>query len=280
MNSTKSILTGLAQSLEPVSGSGSLHEAEIVLEHVLDCSRSELYTALASFEMPDEMLLTIDCLVQRRLVGEPLAYVLGSVFFYSKEILVTKDVLIPRPETEILVDCILKQERKQDSRFADVCTGSGAIAAVLLKERPFWNAVATDISPAALAVARRNAPDRAGFVCSDMMNAFKSNVRAFDFLVSNPPYVSQEEIDGLDISVKEFEPLGALCGGRDGLDFYNVLAMEARSVLEPGGRIYCEIGCSQESAVRKIFSSKGWNNLRVQNDLANRPRVVTASFVP
>jgi release factor glutamine methyltransferase len=233
-----------------------------------------LYTSPSFAEISDEMLPSIEGIVNRRLADEPLAYILGSVYFYSTDIAVTRDVLIPRPETEVLVETVLNCEQNVKLLFADIGTGSGAIAAVLLKERPLWHALATDISRPALGVALRNVPGRARLVCCDMLTALKNTTRPFDFMVCNPPYVSQAEMAGLDKSVLSFEPHGSLYGGSDGLDFYRTLANDAKSVLKPGGRLYCEIGCDQSAAVRKIFLSGRWKSVKVLPDLANRPRVV------
>ena len=276
MSLIKSTLVHIQKTLHKVSGSCCLYEAETILQHVLDCSRSELYVTLASSEITDHTLSTIDGIVRRRLADEPLAYILGSVYFYSKEIFVTRDVLIPRPETEVLVDCVLKQEQQGSAEFADVGTGSGAIAAILLAQRLSWNAVATDISRAALSVARQNSPDRTHCICCDMLTAFKTTAGRFDFLVCNPPYISKQEMTGLDKSVIRFEPRAALYGGTDGMDFYRLLASGAKKILKPGGRLYCEIGCDQGVSVREIFSSEKWDEISIIKDLTGRPRVVTA----
>jgi release factor glutamine methyltransferase len=276
MSSINNILTRIEQSLLPISGSCSLYEAETILKHVFQCSRSELYATLSASEMPAVKLSIIDGIIQRRLADEPLAYILGSIYFYSKEIFVTKDVLIPRPETEVLVETVLNREQNRNLFFSDIGTGSGAIAGILLAQRQSWKAVATDISRVALSVARRNSPDRTHFICCDMFTSFKAKTNSFDFLVCNPPYISRQEIVGLDKSVFLFEPHSALDGGTDGMDFYRVLATEAHKFLKPGGRIYCEIGCDQGAAVREIFSSEKWKSVTIRNDLTGRPRVVMA----
>jgi release factor glutamine methyltransferase len=274
MPSIQNTLAHIQKALQKVSGPCSLHEAETILQFVLNCSRSELYASPAFSEIPDEILLSIEGIVNRRLADEPLAYILGSVYFYSTEIAVTRDVLIPRPETEVLVETVLKLEQTANLFFADIGTGSGAIVAVLLKERPLWHAIAADISRPALGVALRNVPGRARLVCCDMLTALKNTTHPFDFMVSNPPYVSKVEMAGLDKSVLSFEPHGSLYGGNDGLDLYRTLAHDATSVLKPGGRLYCEIGCDQSAAVREIFLSERWKSVKVLPDLANRPRVV------
>jgi release factor glutamine methyltransferase len=276
MPSIKNTLAHIQKALQKVSGQCSLYEAEIILQQLLGCSRSELYASPRFAEIPDEMLLSIGEIINRRLSDEPLAYIIGSVYFHSTEISVTRDVLIPRPETEVLVETVLKQEQNRNLFFADIGTGSGAIAAVLLQKRQSWNAVATDISRQALAVAVRNVHDRAMLVCCDMFDALKFAAHRFDFIVCNPPYVSAKEMESLDKSVVSFEPHGALSDGNDGLDFYRVLARDAKKVLKDGGRMYCEIGCDQSKAVCEIFLSEKWDTVSIKNDLTGRPRVFTA----
>jgi release factor glutamine methyltransferase len=222
------------------------------------------------------MLLSVEGIIAKRLADDPLPYILGSVYFFSKDILLTRDVLIPRTETEVLVETVLKREHSEELSFADIGTGSGAIAAILLKERPQWYGLATDISRKALAVARQNVSGHISFACVDMFGAFKPGSERFDFIVSNPPYVSEAEMAHLDNSVIQFEPHSALYGGIDGMDFYRILAADAGNVLKPGGRMYCEIGCDQGAKVSDIFEFQGWSSVEVRNDLAGRPRVVTA----
>jgi release factor glutamine methyltransferase len=276
MSPLKTILITLEESLKPISGSSSLHEAEIIMQHLMHCSRSQLYSTLAFSEIDIEKRSAIDGIIKRRGTDEPLAYILGTKYFFSKEIFVDRDVLIPRPETEVLVEVVLKNETADFCVFADIGTGSGAIAAVLLATRSSWTAVATDLSRAALRVARRNAPQRIRFVCCDMLTAFGTRGTMFDFIVCNPPYISAAEMQTLDKSVVGFEPHTALCGGVDGLDFYKILSRDLKKILKPGGRMYCEIGCDQGAAVCEIFSSENWDAVTVRNDLAGRPRVVSA----
>jgi release factor glutamine methyltransferase len=276
MSPLKTILINLEESLKPISGSCSLHEAEIILQHVLQCTRSDLYINPAFLSILENKKNEIDAIVTRRRTDEPLAYILGTKHFFSKEIFVDRNVLIPRPETEVLVEVVLKNETADFCVFADIGTGSGAIAAVLLAARSSWIAVATDLSRAALRVARRNAPQRIRFVCCDMLTAFGTRGARFDFIVCNPPYISAAEMQELDKSVRDFEPRTALCGGADGLNFYKTLSTDLKKVLRPGGRMYCEIGFDQGDAVRELFPSENWSAVTVSKDLAGRPRVVSA----
>jgi release factor glutamine methyltransferase len=269
-----SVIRRLAGELSPVSRELSRSEAERIVEHVLQCSRSELY-GNARKQVTPEQHRRIRSIARHRLSGTPLAYALGSAYFYNGEISVTPEVLIPRPETEVLIEVVLTRERESECLFLDMGCGSGNITAALLCERRDWRAVASDISIEALGVAALNCADRVCMVCADRLSALKAS-NAFDFVVSNPPYVSEAEMDTLESSVADFEPRQALWGGVDGLDFYRCLAGNAARVLKPNGRLYCEIGATQDDAVRRILGHGGWSDILVHNDLANRPRVVTA----
>jgi release factor glutamine methyltransferase len=146
---------------------------------------------------------------------------------------------------------------------------------VLAAERKRWKAVAADISPAALAVARENCPAAIALLRADRFSAFKKPA-AFDFIVTNPPYIPSAVCAGLPRSVRCFEPVGALDGGADGLDFYRYLAAAAPPLLGTGGRIYCEIGFDQGASAPRLFAGRGWRDVSVTNDLGGRPRVVRA----
>jgi release factor glutamine methyltransferase len=215
--------------------------------------------------------------ISRRLTREPLPYILGSAFFHSKEFLVSNAVLIPRPDTEVLVEEVLEIEPEGPLFFLDVGTGSGAISESLARQRPQWKGVGLDISVMALKIARTNCSVQIGLVCGDLFSALKTG-RHFDFIVCNPPYISEKEMAELDPSVRNFEPMSALFGGTDGLDFYRALAEKSEALLKKKGRIYCEIGYAQGEAVRKIFFDQGWKNILQFPDLAGRPRVIIAQL--
>jgi release factor glutamine methyltransferase len=283
---TADLLTNLRSArdrLTPVAGNLALAEAELILQHVLNCARSDLYLSPAR-KTSEREDARIEDFIRRRLTGEPLPYVLGVAYFHSLGIVVTPEVLIPRPETEILVETILEHEHAEQCRFADMCTGSGAISAALSCNRPQWHGIATDCSITALRIAKKNCPKaRVNMLCCDMFSAVKnlSGFRtppAFDFIVCNPPYVSAEEMVHLDESVRLFEPPVALAGGIDGLDFYKVLAAFGKNVLKAGGRLYCEIGATQEEKVCALFADNGWSTIKCFPDLTNRARVVMASL--
>lgn len=266
----------IQKKLQPVSGEFALPEAERILTFLLNCSRSELYLAQGK-KLPVETAKKIHAVIKRRIKDEPLAYILGGTYFYNREFTVTPDVLIPRPDTEILIEEVLANEPPAARRFLDFGTGSGCIAAVLTEKNSCWKAVATDSSFPALKIARRNCPKDIPFLCCDRLSAIKNNRRQrFDFIVSNPPYIRSSVVPALDKSVRGFEPLQALDGGPDGLDFFRYLAKTAPPLLAECGRIYCEIGYDQGDDVPEIFSLYGWKSISLTNDLGKKQRVLRA----
>ncbi|MBN1761017.1 MAG: peptide chain release factor N(5)-glutamine methyltransferase [Chitinispirillaceae bacterium] len=268
------IVRRTAARLHDTYGELKVPYAERLLEHVLQCTRSELY--LRRKHLPDEdRLREIDRIVERCRAREPLDYILGTSFFYTREFEVSPAVLLPRPDTEVLVEQVLAGEEEEQLLFADIGTGSGIIVAVLTEERIRWRGVGIDCSEAALKVARRNVrSERVGLLCADIFSALKKGL-LFDFIVSNPPYIPTITMKTLDRSVRDFEPCGALDGGSDGLDFYRWIANDAPSYLKPGGRVYCEIGFDQEFVIRDIFSVAPWNKFHCTCDLAGHPRVIS-----
>ncbi|MCL5884815.1 MAG: peptide chain release factor N(5)-glutamine methyltransferase [Deltaproteobacteria bacterium] len=217
--------------------------------------------------------------MERLAAGEPLQYVLGAWDFFGREFLLSRETLIPRPETEGLVEAVLDSLRRtgrKDPLALDVGTGCGAIAVTLAAEMPFLRAVAVDLSAGALRVARGNArrlgvADRVFFACGDGYCALKSGGR-FDVVVSNPPYVSEGEWPFLPADVRDFEPAGALLAGPDGLSVLRRLVGEAAGYLRPDGDLWCEIGASQGEAVRRL-PSPGLRFAGILPDLSGRDRV-------
>jgi release factor glutamine methyltransferase len=265
-------LNFIKSELLPVSGELAQSEAELILEHVFNCSRSDLYLSKKN-TVTDDIQKKINAIVSRCKHHEPLPYIFNKAYFHSMEFYVDPSVLIPRPDTEILVETILENEKNKDCFFLDIGTGSGAIAAILLKKNRFWKGIGSDISNKALHIAKKNCLQNIYFINSDMLSAFKP-LHGFDFIVSNPPYISSAEMNDLDLSVKNFEPEIALYGGKDGLDFYRSLSDNAGHFLKPHGRLYCEIGFAQEKQVTEIFKLTGLENMEILPDLAGRPRVV------
>lgn len=221
-----------------------------------------------------EVMTRFDHLIARRSRFEPVSHLIGSRAFYGRDFEVTKDVLDPRPETETLIDVAL---RDPFARVLDLGTGSGCILVTLLAENPQAVGVGADVSPKALAVALRNAQrhhvdDRATFVQSDWMAGIR---RPFDLIVANPPYIAADEMAGLSRDVREWEPRLALTDEADGLSAYRTIIAQAQDVLEPQGRLICEIGSTQGQAVAELMRQGGLTHVFVIPDLDGRDRVVT-----
>jgi release factor glutamine methyltransferase len=269
--------------------------AELLLLHVAARDRTWLYAH------PEEILSADTttqyfALIQRRANGEPTQHLTGKQEFWGLEFEVTPDVLIPRPETEHLIEVALDRLALRELRagrpprltgngitLVDVGTGSGCIAIALAKELPDATVYATDISPAALNVARRNAArlgfaDRIRFLESNLFAAF-TPVR-FDLIVSNPPYVGRRAAEMLAREVREHEPEVALYGGEEGYEFYAELVAQSHEFLKPGGLLVLELGHDSLPEVQPLLESRHWTNLGVTNDLAGIPRVLAAERLP
>jgi release factor glutamine methyltransferase len=224
-------------------------------------------------------------LVERRATGEPLQYITGRQEFFGLSFEVTPDVLIPRPETELLVETAIellggtKETAAQPPRLCDVGTGSGCIVVTILHELREARGVGLDISAAALRVAARNAVrqgvrERLHLVASDCFAALDEARARFDMIVSNPPYVAESAIEGLQREVRSFEPRIALTPGGDGLRIIRQLLAEAPPLLVPGGRLLLEIGFDQHAAVRELIDRRVWRLLDIHKDLQGIPRIV------
>ena len=242
-------------------------------------NRAWLLTHLDSQIAPDDAA-GFHAQVKRRLAGEPIQYIAGEAEFYGLPFFVTCDVLIPRPETEHLVEKVLQLSAKfADPRIVDVGTGSGAIAVALATHLRRASITATDISSAALAIARRNAQrsrvaDRIRFVAGDLLAPVAGE--QFEMVVSNPPYIGEADRGTLAIEVREFEPEAALFAGSDGLSVYRQLIPAAHDALAAGGILLLEIGHGQQEAVAGLLGSTGFGAIEFTADLQGIPRVVTA----
>ncbi|MDO5576619.1 MAG: peptide chain release factor N(5)-glutamine methyltransferase [Fibrobacter sp.] len=266
----------LRDMLYPKFGDFALSQSEQILEYFLECSRSELYLNASKKKLDSNLFSRLEQIARRMiLTDEPLGYILGTVYFYSREFNISKNVLIPRPDTEMLIEEILANETGSTCQFVDIGTGSGIIACILKESHPEWNAFGIDISYDALRVATKNSSEKINFLCGNIFSSLKVN-NFFDFIVSNPPYISQKEFDSLDNSVRCHEPFCALYGGKDGLEFYHRLASESKSRLRENGRIYCEIGYDQKYSVTSIFEQNGWSDITIKYDIGKNPRVIRA----
>ena len=285
--------------------------AELLLLHVTGRDRTWLY---AHPEEPLDASITEKyfALIGRRAAGEPTQHLTGHQEFWGLDFEVTPDVLIPRPETEHLLEVALDRLAVRELRagrqpklagdnlsLIDIGTGSGCIAIALAKELPAAQTYAADISPAALAVAKRNAArlgfsNRITFLESNLFEAFSSSSQQpalsgsegspvtnhqspqFDLVISNPPYISRREAHTIPVEVRAHEPEAALYGGEEGYELYGLLISEAARHLKPGGLLVLELGHDSLAAVRPLFDTSGWANILVTNDLAGIPRVLSA----
>lgn len=250
-------------------------DAELLLGHVLGADPVSLLTH------PERALSAVECaqfadLVERRSACEPMQYLTGEQEFFGLRFEVTPDVLIPRPETEHLIEAVLERyQREQEVRIVDVGTGSGAIAVTLAHALPRSRVTAVDLFPAALAVARRNAErhgvaERVRFLASDLLAGIGEG--DFDAVISNPPYVAEGEV--LEAQVAEYEPASALYAGPTGLDVYEQLIPQAGRALKPGGWLMLEIGYGQGPAVASLLD--GWAGVAFLRDLQGIARVAVA----
>lgn len=266
-------LVHIRDALAPSNGEFALPQAEEILTTITGLNRPHLYISKSTI-LTETDVNRIHSIINRRKSNEPLAYILESAYFYDREFIVSPSVLIPRPDTEILIEKILKQEPPTSQRFLDIGTGSGIIASILTEHRP-WKAIALDISIDALRIAKINRRSSIDLVCSDLFTAIKP-LHQFDFIVSNPPYIDKISMGNLDTDIKDFEPHLALYGGNDGLYFYRQLASQASAYIKTDGYIYCEIGYDQHETCRTIFSSHHWREISVNCDLNHHPRVLSA----
>jgi release factor glutamine methyltransferase len=260
-------------------------DAEVLMGHVLGLTREQLL-ATADFLLSEVHLRPYRELLRRRLEREPIAYITGRQEFWSLEFRVLPDVLIPRPETERLVEIALALAREippiHAPQILEIGTGSGAIAVSLAKELPSAVIWATDVSPAALEIARSNAAAngvaaRVRFCQGDLFEAIDEFTGRFALIVSNPPYIRSAEIDVLEPEVSLWEPREALDGGADGLEFYRRIAHQAGDYLAPNGAVAVEVGADTGKEVSRLFTAAGcYTGVAIFQDYAGRDRVVVA----
>lgn len=251
-------------------------DAEVLLAHSLKLERLQLYLQFERSMMEAE-LATFKALIQRRIKGEPVSYIRGIKEFWSLPFKVGPGVLVPRPETELLVECA---KREKFSSILDIGTGSGNLAIALAKEFPQAKITAFDISDEALKYAQENASVHAvhlqiEFIKRDFLTLPAPRFPLHDLIVSNPPYISTSVWETLPPGIRDFEPRIALDGGPDGLAFYRKIGQTASGLLKEKGMVAVEIGEDQASAVKEIFEKNGLKDIEVIKDYANLPRVVT-----
>lgn len=253
---------------------GPERDARILLAHALQVPRHRLGDLLAD-PLEREAARRFETFIAARGRSQPVSQIIGRRAFWKHDFEVTPDTLDPRPDTEALIEAALEQPFRS---VLDLGTGTGAILISLLAERPGVRGIGTDISQAALNVARRNAKRigvDAEFICSDWMSEITGE---FELIVSNPPYIALSEMAGLSAEVRGWEPHQALTDGGDGLDAYRRIAATAAPHLTPGGRLVLEIGSQQAQDVAAILTAEGWAVAGLHHDLDGRDRVIVAHF--
>ena len=257
-------------------------DARMLIGHALHLDSARLI-AQSDRILEAREITVISALAARRLKREPVSRILGQKEFWSLPLRVTPDVLVPRPETETVVEAALDFVvrgglRVEKLRILDIGTGSGALLLALLHELSNATGTGTDVSAAALEVARANAAQcrlesRCSFVICDIASGVQG---PFDLVVSNPPYIAHDEIASLAPEVRDYDPRVALDGGENGLVGYSAIASDALRLLAPGGQLFVELGAGQEAAVRGLFTKAGLTVDAVRNDLAGIPRALSA----
>jgi len=275
------VLTWAAADLRKRSSTSPRLDAELMLALVLGCDRVKLIIDADRPLDPIE-LSKFKQLHKRRRLGEPIAYIRGERDFYGRSFRVDQRVLVPRPETELLVEVGLKRTRRLSlcARVLDVCTGSGCVAITLKKERPTNTVLAADVSPDALDLARLNCwrlGARVGLVCSDLFSseALASSRSGFDLITANPPYLGEADMAELAVDIRNFEPTIALAAGVDGLDVTRRLLADAPTMLAPGGVLAVEVVAGAADQVRGLFAEAGLAAIETDRDFGRHERVVS-----
>jgi release factor glutamine methyltransferase len=276
-------------------------DAEILLANLLQIKKIDLYL---QFDRPltDSELAAYKQLVKRRVAHEPVAYMVGKKEFWSRDFIVNKDVLIPRPETELIVDAVIDYVKEQNWQEKDITgyevgLGSGCLAISLLCELPNLKMTAIEISEEAIIVAKKNAVqhgvlDRLEIICDDFLiegsrdrppsllasarQAGVAGSRGFDFVIANPPYIAEGEKDKLPQTVRDYEPIEALFADQEGLVFYPTIANFSKNYLRESGFVAVEIGETQAQKVRDVFKKEGFEGVEVKKDYAGHDRIVVS----
>ena len=276
----------VTQAFRPAAIEDAEVDARVLVGHALHLDRARLI-AQSDRILEAREIAVISALAARRLNHEPVSRILGQKEFWSLRLSITPDVLVPRADTETIVeaalDFVVRDGRRTERlRILDIGTGSGALLLALLHELPGAIGTGTDISEAAIRAAQANAvqcgfENRCRFV---VCNIALGVTGPFDLIVSNPPYIAHNEIATLAPEVRDYDPIVALDGGNDGLSAYRAIAADAGRLLPPGGRLFVELGRGQEAAVRTLFTNAGLSVGAARQDLAGIARVLGAGFVP
>jgi release factor glutamine methyltransferase len=276
MTDIKTTLTEATKRLEPTSTSARL-DAELLLLEVLNKPRTFLY-AYGDALLTLEQAQAFDALVKQRMEGAPIAYLRGTQEFWSLELFTTPDTLIPRPETELLVEYVLLAfESKKICSVLELGTGTGAIAIALAHEKPAWELYASDYSKQALAIAARNIKHHQlkniTLLYSDWFKSIPK--KRFDMIISNPPYLAENDPHQHEGDLR-FEPKGALVSGADGLDALYHIIQQSPAYLKPGGMLMLEHGYEQAEVIRKQLEQVGYSNIQCLQDHAGHDRITVA----
>ena len=278
----KEIIIRYSKELEEISPTPRL-DVETLLQKVLGVDRLYILLNLERVLSEDEEQL-FNKFINERLNNRPIAYIVGNREFMGLDFFVKEGVLIPRPDTEVLVEEVIELAKKKDAKnILDIGTGSGAITVSLAKYLENVKVTSVDISDIALEIGKRNAisnevDDRITFVKSDLFTNIDKETK-FDIIVSNPPYIKREVIDTLDKQVKDYEPYNALEGGVDGLDFYRAITKRAKEYLKKDGILAYEVGHDQSEDVSKLMEMDGYTNIYTLKDLQQIDRVVIGTVL-
>ena len=259
-------------------------EAREIVCFAADKTKEQLYRDMSLYASGD-LERRVEELVQRRLEGEPVAYIVGEWEFYGLPLDVSRDVLIPRADTEVLAQRTIEkaQAAGEGGRVLDLCAGSGCVGLAVAANAPNCRVVLADLSEGALRLCKQNVRRnslnaRVTCISANALEAPSSMLWDFDVIACNPPYIPTGDIEGLDISVKEYEPLMALDGGVDGLDFYRVIASKWKSAMRLGGTLIFEVGIDEAEAVAQIMADNGFENIITTEDTGGIQRVVEGTI--
>jgi len=288
------LLRKSTKELEAAGIEDPLPDAEMIVFHAVGMDRLDAYVNNPEIKSSDAA--RVRRLVRRRINGEPVQYIVGRIEFLGLTIKVGRGVLIPRPETELLVQevitavkseelCVTSLERNRSRvthlalrSFLDLCTGSGCIALSLAREFPNAEVFGTDVSKEALVFANKNARSNdiknVTFLHGSLFEPVRG--RTFDIITANPPYIRSDELDTLQREIRDWEPVAALDGGQDGLDFYRKILSSANNHLKPGGFIFLELGYDQSEAVQKLAQEQGFKDVSIIKDYSGIGRILKA----
>ena len=259
-------------------------EARELVCYAADKSREQLYRDMSLY-VSVELEKRVNDLVERRLNGEPVAYIIGEWEFYGLPLNISQDVLIPRADTEVLAERGIEKTKLagEGARVLDLCAGSGCVGLAIAANVPECRVVLGELSEGAIRtckqnVRRNNLNARVTCLSVDAMENPSSALWDFDVIVSNPPYIPTADIEGLDVSVKDYEPLMALDGGEDGLDFYRAIASKWKTALRLGGTLIFEVGIDQAPAVEEILAQNGYEDIKTTADTRGIWRVVEGTI--